>query len=582
MQKILRNRAAMLWCAAVVILAALPALLLPAGAGWITDNGNKYIIMRSLAEQGSTAITSPAAGIDPGGRFFPDGGFHFRRFNGEMRSIYPEYFPALTLPFYRLFGERGVLFLPVLGAAAAALLFGFWRRRAATGLILLAGTPLLFYGGTFWEMAPSVFFALAAVMLAVRRRLFLAGVVMGAGLILREEMYFLAAATAAGLLFAEPRRWRGVLRFEAGFAVAALPLLLWQFHSFGHVLGLHGALYYSHNRIAPPTVWEQLSGCLEGYYLYLLQFNAGAPEFRWYYPLLFSPMLLMAAAGAAPEFGAWRKFKHGAFALASAAWLILVVMLWRTPVPAMAAGVTVGLFTGTPLMAGFLLNWRALLRSAERSSRLLAALAIVYILLTPPLLTRSDIGIIWGPRHFLCLMPILLLLSFAGWRKERNAEIRRALAAGGPDRAVRRGRMLRLIPATALFFSLAISLFGMWTLFGVAGETAHLTGKLRALAPEVVISDLFFLPEQTPQLFFEKRWLFVKDDAAAAELPALLARHGVRHATLVLSPRFRNLSDDALRRLLTALPLAAPPERFPAPVSGFLELFLGEVRLQSP
>lgn len=582
MRTTLRNRATMLWCAAIVLLAAMPALLLPAGAGWITDNGNKYIIMRSLAEGGTTAIANPAAGIDPEGRFFPDGGFHFRRFHGEMRSIYPEYFPALTLPWYRLFGERGVLVLPALGAMAAALLFGLWRRRMAAGLLLLAGTPLLFYGGTFWEMAPSVLFALTAVMLAVRRRLFLAGLVLGAGLILREEMYFLAVALAAGLLFADRRQWRGVLRFGVGFLVAALPLLLWQFHCFGHLLGLHGALYYSHNRIAPPTIWEQLSGFFEGCYLYLFQFNAGTPEFRWYYPVLFSPMLLMAAAGAAPGFGAWRRCKHGAFALASAAWLVLVVMLWRNPAPAMAAGVTVGLFTGTPLMAGFLLNWRPLLRSAERSSRLLAALAIVYIVLTPPLLTRSDIGIIWGPRHFLCLMPVLLLLSFEGWRKQRNAEIRQAGAAGSLLRAVQRGRRFLLIPAAALGFSLALQLFGLRTLFGVTEETARLTAKLRSMAPEVVISDLFFLPEQTPQLFFEKRWLFVKNDEAAAELPALLARHGIREAVLVLSPRFRNLSDGALRRLLTSLPLAAPPERFAAPVSGFLELFLGKVRLQSP
>lgn len=338
MRKRVRSRAAVLWCVAIVLLAALPALLLPAGAGWITDNGNKYIIMRSLAEHGSTAIAAPAAELDPEGKFFPDGGFHFRRFDGAMRSIYPEYFPALSLPFYRLFGERGVLVLPALGAMAAALLFGAWRRRMAAGLILLAGTPLLFYGGTFWEMAPSVLFALTAVMLAVRRKLFLAGLVLGAGLILREEMYFLAAALGVGVLFAEPRRWRGVFRFGIGFLVAALPLLFWQYHCYGHVLGLHGALYYSHNRVAPPTVWEQLSGFFEGCYLYLFQFNAGAPEFRWYYPVLFSPMLLMVAAGAAPGFGAWRNFKHGAFALASAAWLVLVVMLWRNPAPAMAAG----------------------------------------------------------------------------------------------------------------------------------------------------------------------------------------------------------------------------------------------------
>ena len=58
MRTTLRNRATMLWCAAIVLLAAMPALLLPAGAGWITDNGNKYIIMRSLAEGGTTAIAN--------------------------------------------------------------------------------------------------------------------------------------------------------------------------------------------------------------------------------------------------------------------------------------------------------------------------------------------------------------------------------------------------------------------------------------------------------------------------------------------------------------------------------------------
>ena len=43
MRKRVRSRAAVLWCVAIVLLAALPAFLLPAGAGWITDNGNKYI-----------------------------------------------------------------------------------------------------------------------------------------------------------------------------------------------------------------------------------------------------------------------------------------------------------------------------------------------------------------------------------------------------------------------------------------------------------------------------------------------------------------------------------------------------------
>ena len=84
----------------------------------------------------------------------------------------------------------------------------------------------------------------------------------------------------------------------------------------------------------------------------------------------------------------------------------------------------------------------------------------------------------------------------------------------------------------------------------------------------------------TPRLFFEKQWLFVKDDAGLATLPELLRAKGIRDFTLVLSPRFRQISDEALAALLERAPLTAPPQLLEMPGSGFLTLLIGECRLQ--
>ena len=99
---------------------------------WITDNGNKYIVMRNFAEHGTTAIKHPAP------EFFPDGNFHFVRHRGKIRSFYPEYYPVLASYPFRRFGEDAVMWLSMLGSAAAAgvLIEGLPSRVQPLGAVL--------------------------------------------------------------------------------------------------------------------------------------------------------------------------------------------------------------------------------------------------------------------------------------------------------------------------------------------------------------------------------------------------------------------------------------------------------------
>ena len=174
--------------AAVGFLTLWPVFAARPGGLWITDDGNKWMVMENLLRHGTFSIVNPAAALDPENQLFPDAVFHFQHFRGGIRSIFPEFFPLISAPFYRLAGWGGLLILPVLGTwlalALTARLARNWRLRAAW-LVLAAFlcTPLWFYSGTFWEMTLGVPFVLGALLLAGHERWLSAGAVLAAGLL---------------------------------------------------------------------------------------------------------------------------------------------------------------------------------------------------------------------------------------------------------------------------------------------------------------------------------------------------------------------------------------------------------------
>lgn len=551
---------------AALVLTGLQ-FLLPPGAVWITDNGNKYILMRNFIAHGSATVVNPAAEIDPGNRFFPDGDFHFKELGGGYRSVYPEFFSVLTIPFYRLFGERGVAVLPILGTLALLSCFlallhllripPFWA--AGLGLGLVFATPFAFYSQLFWEMTMGCALLCGALLALFHRKFLLTGILLGLGLWLREEFYFASAALgAAWLLTAEPKhRIREFSRIVLGAIPPAAALWILQWYQSGHILGLHGALYYTHNTSGnAPTLLEQLFGALpEAYGFY---FFSHITQQKW---LAMAP-ILPAVCGAFPRIRSHAALKTGIFFAAALAYFALAREMSQTP--AGMVGMAVGLFPALPLAAGFWLNWRPLCCRGARRIRLLGWFVLIYVLLLPPFLTRSDIGVIWSARHFLFVVPFLVALSAIG-----------ILRLG-----VTRKRMLQLGAVLTVAAALLLEFSGIQKLKDVATEGAAVTDVIRATPGRVVLSDVFFLPEQTPQLFFERQWLYIKSGKDIPKLLELLRSHKVDEFTLILSPYWRTIDEASLRLLLEATPPTREIRRLKGEKSGFLEFFIVECRLQ--
>ena len=542
-----------------LLVLNLLAQFLPPAPQWITDNGNKYIVMRNIAETGSPAIRHVAPEL------FPTGGFHFVGHRGKIRSFYPEYYPALAATWWKCFGDRGLVWLSMLGSAAAVglltLIMG--ERRGMAPFLLVFATPMFFFSFLLWEMTWSVFTMLAAWTLIQKKRHLVAGAVLGATLLLREEAYFFAIALTVAL--ACRRDFRGAVNFLFGMAALTLPIWLYQYLEFGHIFGLHGGNYYANNRVSSGfSLLGEMKGIVWNYYHHLFRFDAGKSVVLNRVCLI--PIMLTVVSGAFTS-RRFDKLKLGVGIAAVAGWLILVLTYrLRTPEnEAFAAAMITGAIGGNPLFLPFYLNWRRAWQSRSTAVRDAAVTSCVYLLLVPPFMTRSDIGLIYGARHFLCIMPLMLFSSVHLMHGKFLT-----------------GKKIRyILPSAAAATAVLLQIGAFFALKNVAEEAAEFERTIAAMPEKTVVTDIFFIPEQTPHLFFDKD-VFQLDDRVPALLE-YLKRHGRRDFMLLLSadPRFRRIDDKQLEILLNATEPIAPPERFRRnPGSGFMDIHIVRCRLK--
>ena len=186
---------------------------------------------------------------------------------------------------------------------------------------------------------------------------------------------------------------------------------------------------------------------------------------------------------------------------------------------------------------------------------------LVYLIAVPPMLTRHDIGLVWGARHFFYIMPFMILLSFIGWRGM--------------------GLKMRSFLITALAGA-ALQIFGLYALSAVSEEGEELSRLVEKMPQKMVVTDVFFLPEQTPRLFFSKNILELNNQSCD-RLTAFLQQHPGEEFILILSPGYRRIANANLAKLLAAAPLTGEPVIFKRqPGSGFMELFIGVCRINPP
>jgi hypothetical protein len=504
----LRARLAILAVAAV--LAAI-RIALPSGVFWISDAGNKFLVAENV-RQGHLSIGYPAADLDPAFRWFPAAGGHFRRIGGHYFSIVPWVFPALAAPFdprlLPLLAGIGVLMLipPLLRAVGS-------DAHPALAVIAAAfATPLAFYSLDFWEHMPATLAATLAVLLLLRQRPILAGFAAGASIALRDEGYVLLTALVVALAVVRelrPRIWRLLL----GAAVVVAPFWIAQWAIFGNPFGLHLAVH------AAPDGVPLLLRLGRNLFYFLFQLH----ERPWIALLLAVPALAAVVAGSFDRdpsglFAPLRRLRMTQLAAAIAVGIASAIgaaMMMFDPDPILGTIWTQGLFLFLPFTALFLTRWREMVTRRDAMG-VLARVAAVYIVLMPLVLRANWAGVVWGPRYFLTIVPLLVVLS------------------------LRRNRL----SAALVILSIGIELFGLVLLHRKLEATSQLAQLVRA-APEVVITDVYWLPEELSASYFEKKIMQPPDDRELLVALVTMRAHGVRRFTFVTSPRYRWFSPRA-------------------------------------
>ncbi|MGZ8866791.1 MAG: hypothetical protein ACXW2P_00505 [Thermoanaerobaculia bacterium] len=497
---------------AVVMLSALPREVF-----WGTDSGNRYIQLQQFNRTGSITIDDPSKRIESSGAFTPSAAHHFLRKGNDLYSFYSPWFSLISAPFQRVLGSAGLFVLPLLATVVLILLFGGLHREffgndfagiAAAALVL--ASPTFFYTLVFWEHSLAMALSTAGILLVLRRRPVAAGVLVALSTVLREEGYIALASVAIALLALTEMRPM-FLRFAVASLAVLVPLWIMNFSVYGHVLGLHAAVYAGMHS-GPGELATNFP-------VYLLRYTSSpAVQIAVAAPLV--ALLLLSGARGSRSIQTMRTIL---LYVAAAGALFSVATLAASAQPMRETLFTQALFGALP--------WTAIAFAGPRSVPRFPGITIAAaLLITPLLLHQRDIGVVWGPRHFLWLIPLLLLAA------------RAAVPSVSP----------RARPAIALLVvaAIAIQIFGVSLLIRKLQFSQQLLEAVRTGGAEVLVTDVFWVPEDLAALWFEKELVMVRSDDELAWVVSRLRSRGVTRVDYIASRPYRMISNRALSPLL--------------------------------
>jgi hypothetical protein len=543
---------------------ALFRSFLPRGVFWITDAGNKFIEVQNFVagRYRHIAIAYTGATLDPAFRSFPEAGGHFLRRGDSFYSIVPFQFPLLNAPLYEALGPAGVTIIPLASGIGILLVVSSLVRRLdsrlSPGLAVAAvalATPIAFYSLDFWEHTAATLLATIAVFLLLGRtsapsvlpderpnlriggrQAFFAGIVTGLSIAMREEGYiFLAAVLVAMLGRSRPRALAALC---GGTALVVAPLLIAQQRIYGSVLGLH---LLAHT--APETAAAAAMRIAHNYAYFLFQMH----ERPLAAVLLALPVVVAIAIGSSRTIHPAARLASTASVLGGSAIALLALFAERDPI--VNTIWTQGLFLFVPLLSFMLADWR---RVAGRPDGIgfSTRIVLIYVLAMPLVLHANWTGIVWGPRYFLTVLPLATIVALSAARDLRDA-------AGTMP------RMTVVLTTAAVALSMAFEARGLALLHRKLVATAGLADLLRH-EPPVLVTDVFWLPEEMAQLFFEKAILMPANARDLAEVIASMRAHGVTEFSYVTSPRYHGSGPDVIQRIRG---LAVRRVRYVSPVS---------------
>jgi hypothetical protein len=291
---------------------------------------------------------------------------------------FPFTFPAITAPFYALFGASGLYIVPLL--ALWSIWGRFWQigRRAGWDLLalciglvtLILASPLSLYGDMYWEHTLAValaFWGVSALLFPKsgeisRYRALGSGILIALAVWFRPEFLCLIVAVSlvaiASWLFPQWRMsrsltWAKVLILIGAMACTVGVFFALNYGIYGHPLGIHAIQI-----VEESTVGSQVAQAKQSYQ------QMGLSLWR-YFPAI---MVIALAVLASPEFKG-------------------------IPVSQAIASQTTSPATRAPI-----------------PTRFIVAVSILFMLIVPLIVPPGNGGKQWGPRFYLILVPLLSIV----------------------------------------------------------------------------------------------------------------------------------------------------------------------------
>jgi hypothetical protein len=175
-----------------------------------------------------------------------------------------------------------------------------------------------------------------------------------------------------------------------------------------------------------------------------------------------------------------------------------------------------------------------------------------------PILTQTDMGVIWGPRHFMFIFPWLVPLSIYSVLK------------------MEKGRFFRIMFIVLAFLSLAIQIKGVDNLFLMKNNVKTMNQKIASLSDEVIISDVFWLVPENPTLYFKHKFMQFKNAGELSSLLDVLRTKKVSKFTMIIARTgaYRSLKEQELKAILAKLKILRRPELIRLSGSDFLDIIV--------
>jgi hypothetical protein len=526
------NRAVTATIALVGAIYVVTCLLLPSEGAWVVDTANKRMQLQAVIASGFSSFDIPWRGhtVDPSFAFNPIPAPFAVVQDGRLFSQYSPLFATISAPFYLMFGERGLVVLPLLGALV--VLAAVARLARAAGLngppaaicVAVAGlaTPLWFYSQVFWEHTLSVACLLWALVFAIgfareggKRRLVLLSLCCALSAYVREETLLLFPVIWLLVLRGSRHATRrAVLGSAAIVLVSLVPLMLFLALATGSLGGHH--------------VQSNLSGITthlmaRGRVFYNL-FLAVHPDrtMAW---LVGLPAVGLLAIRPRLSQGMHRR-AFAVLALLALAWGLVylgrfiasaspfVDLLHANALLAVSPFLLLGLLRRKPTSADAPssdvsnLMWKACL-----------GYALGYFAIAPEI---SSQGIHWGCRYLLLLYPVLAVLAVEGVASWQLL---------GGRRWSPRVVVVALAATSVLTQVFSLDLLRRKKLFSQA-----LAGALHSRSETTIVSDIWWAPQEMYSVFQTKAIYYVSSGQSLPQLIQALSNSGVTNVLLATKP----------------------------------------------